>query len=387
MINILVPEKTHPRRRTAITEINTAYDEKDWLTVLCASYNLEKPPSRSLALRIYRSWQRTHPSRFDFSTGFNSPITSLSLGDNGQYLLVGDQDGRVCIFDIGCPERYHVAGPMVVYHRHKTSVLAMALVGANLERIVSAARDEPAPCIWNGNNGETMIELPSGKSTAECFATTSSGLLLWLGGDGPLRRWDLTANQELIASQEGAPVAPLYAHSLTLSQDETRALVASSERLPSGSLGSALSVWDLATGTGKMLPVVTQHRPWNAVFSPDESSVLWSADHGGTIYRTNLDTGVIEDPFDRSMQVKPARFQRAFVAHSLLATPRKKRVFAASSHEHYVYLLDQQCGEILWDLRACCYVRALALSKDGTALAAGGTPGTLSVWRIPQGVL
>lgn len=314
------------------------------------------PAGRLLAVACedgnVRIWDLDHVSEkpgWVLETNSRSCVRSLDLGPNGAPLVVGSDDGRVCVWD---DVRDRRRGPRLL-GRIDGKVHEVTLTPGHGE-VVSASEDR-AIRIWRlAGGGPRVLENESGwvRTVAVTATHIYSG-----SDDGKVRKWDLE-------SESSRVVATYYpfVYSIAASQDGSVLVVVPGGRLIVRHRG------------GRERTLHEPSRVWStaATVFPHRNVVVAGSEDGSY---------VVSGPNHRTMRI-PAH---ETILRSLDAAPGKDQL-ASGGDDGRVILWTVATGRkdrVLDEISSA--VQTLSFSPDGRMLAAGDRLGRLTVWDLADG--
>lgn len=316
-------------------------------------------------------------------------VLAAALSPDGKRLITGSGDKIVRSWDLAKPQMERQ------YTGHAGSVTAVAL-GSNGQLLASGGADETIR-LWNQSNGQQTDVLGghAGAVTALSFHPGGQPLLS-AGADGTVKVWRLP----LVAPK--TLVHPEPVTSAVLSPDGAKLLTGCGDK--------QARLWNLASGQqeralpGNTLAVTSVAYSSNgthlAAGGADKSVTVWSAADGKEIKKfANLPAAVqciafrpdgavvaagLADNSIRLLDVAQGKEIKALTGHegpvtALLFTPKGDILSASADKTVQLWSAD---GVSKAKLAHPAAVHALALSKDGTKLAAGGADKTVHLWSL-----
>jgi WD40 repeat protein len=222
--------------------------------------------------------------------------------------------------------------------------------------------------LWNANNGEEIVVLPSVIESVSRLAYAVDGNLLAAGGTGGIVSWQLPDRK-----QENFETNVNAVYGLALSPD--------SKTLASGT-GITITLWDV--DSGEQIHILEGQPEWGGVldmaFSPD-GSVLGAVFGEGIVVL-----------WDAVSWEKISIFKGPSWAYELAYSPDSS-VLAVGFYDSSVVLLDVVTGKQVgvlqgpldWELwGAALYVEYFS---DGNTIVAGYSENVLAFWNIESALV
>ena len=323
-------------------------------------------------------------------------VYSLAYSPDGKYLVTGDSNGRVQIWNaVTGQELLNLEG-----HSSWVWSLAWRRDGQSL----ASGSDDRTVKLWNVQTGECVMTLEGHSGRVRSVAWSGDGLILASGsGDKTVKLWDV---------QTGDCVRTLEGHSdtvnsvgwsgdgLTLSSGSAdgtvklwdvqigecvRSLQGHSNRvysvawsedgltLASGSADGTVKLWDVQTGDC----VRTLEGHSSSVYS-----VAWSGD--GLTLASGSDDNTV-----KLWNVQTGDCVRTLEGHSsvIRSVAWSGQTLASGSDDNTVKLWDVQSGDCVQTLEGhSSVVMSVAWSGDGQTLASGSYDNTVKLWDVQSGV-
>lgn len=286
--------------------------------------------------------------------------------------------------------------------------------------------------VWSLPEGKLVKRLRTRAERAYAMAFLPTGLLVVAGGrpgqEGDLRVFDLNASgktEDGVIILDGVNDKKVMRHQLLDSDDAVLALAISPDgkKLASGGCDRVVRVWDISAGIdkAKLDQSVENHADWVLALalaadgkhlfsaSRDKTAKIWDLaakesvltfpDHQNPVYGVAIKAdGKVgysagEDKQLRSWNaIAEGKQLKVLGGHGdiiikLLMHPKQPILITASA-DKTVRLWNADTGAVQKTLSGLTdHVFALAVSADGTQLAAGSYAGEVAVWKIPDGSL
>jgi eukaryotic-like serine/threonine-protein kinase len=192
-------------------------------------------------------------------TKTQSAITALAFTPDGRWLLTGDKDGEVLLWDVTDPEKPKEG---VLLGKHVGAVSALAL-SADGQALATGAFGSIK--LWNVAERRERTALSGHERWVTGLAFLDDGKALASTGlDRSVRIWDLATGKERFA----LPIQPHFIHSLAVSKDGNTLALACHDR--------TIKLWDLPSR--QLRAVLLGHtREVNAVTFSHDGKLLLSA--------------------------------------------------------------------------------------------------------------
>lgn len=251
-------------------------------------------------------------------------------------------------------------------------------------RVASAGGDRTVR-LWDVATGHEVATLTGHTEEVDCVAFSPDGRRLASGSlDGTLRIWDVTSRRQVMS----IPAHTGIVWSVAFSPDGGKVATASDDR--------TIRVWDMAKGQDQTALTLTGHtaRVFVVAFTPDGKTLASAGDD--TIRTWNLaeakpgartlSNGRIfatanfrKRPFDGAA----ANSRRRQVAFASLALSPDGSLLAAGGVDGFGRLWDVSTRKLLRSFRGhSTNVHSLAFSPDGKMLVSGGWDTAITLWDV-----
>jgi WD40 repeat protein len=276
-------------------------------------------------------------------------VYSLAYSPDGKYLVTGDSNGRVQIWNA------LTGREILTFVGHSNCVNSVAWSGDSLT-LASGSLDNTVK-LWNVQTGDCVRTLEGHSDWVNSVAW--SGLTLASGSlDKTVKLWDV---------QTGDCVRTLEGHSSLV---RSVAWSGDGQTLASGSGDHTVKLWDVQTGD--CVRTLQGH-------SSLVRSVAWS---GQTLASGSDDHTV------KLWDVQTGDCVRTLQGHSSLvrSVAWSGQTLASGSGDNTVKLWDVQTGDCVRTLQGhSSWVNSVAWSGDGLTLASGSDDHTVKLWDVQTG--
>jgi WD40 repeat protein len=280
---------------------------------------------------------------------------------------------------------------------HTGAVMSVAF-GPDGERIITGSEDRTAK-VWDARTGTPRLDLDASQGGAACAAFSpdgtwivTGGLIVTRGGSGKAMVWDARAGLPKFALK-GIKGAVL---SVAISPDGTRIVTGGGADLgrPGEKKPGAATVWDARTGT-PLVELQGLNEPVNSVaFSPDGTRILTAAafvNRGGAelkVWDATTGTALLD------LTQAPGRgFAPGERGASMAFSPDGQWFVIGGMHTvdsppTEVKVRDARTGTVKVVMKGTkSPVLGVALSKDGTQIAAGSSNNRATIWDAATGTV
>jgi WD40 repeat protein/predicted Ser/Thr protein kinase len=282
---------------------------------------------------------------------------SLHFSPDGKRLAVVQQDHSISVCDVSaCRETAHLA-----WDTSNINGMAFSEDGRRL----AVAADAPMVPVWDADAGRVIVKLRTRTAKVNAVAFHPRGnRLLTASHDGTVRQWDIRTDREV--------EFPYERH-----QDEVRAVAYSPDGLRVASAGQdrIVRLWRAEGRQDEAVLHGHTHSVVGLAFSRDGRRLASWEDRGVVrLWDTGPDATLVPVLRGHTRFVYP------------VAYTSDGRLIASGAWDGDVRLWDAATGEEKGVLPQHGYVRALALSPDGTRLVAQGDGmDGLRVWDVAAG--
>jgi WD40 repeat protein len=294
-----------------------------------------------------RIWNAEHHGEFITGSGHTGRLNLVGFNRDGSKLFTAGDDGVVMIRD------GHTGGGRMLRGQPQGGIVAGEW-HPDGERLVYGLGDGIE--VWNTRTGETTT-IAAGQRSVQSLAVSPDGRWIATGGyDSTVKLWDVQTG-ELVRTHDSHEN---YVWAVAFSPD--------SSRLAAGGHDHRLFVWDRETGEQFMTREI-----WNF---PTGMQFLPAGDGIVTPLGIGLEFFALPD----------GKTFRRFLGHTggcnaIALTPDGKRL-VTGSQDRTVKLWDLETEQEVLTLPCPVPVRAVAVSPDGTRIAAVGDT-TLLIWSAP----
>ncbi|MFZ4722457.1 MAG: WD40 repeat domain-containing serine/threonine protein kinase [Phycisphaerales bacterium] len=271
-------------------------------------------------------------------------LDGVALSPDARMAAIGGRDGTTQLWDTASGKR------IATWQAHKGAVHAVAFSPDG--RTLATASDDTTIALWNalGQEAVRIAALRGHTGPVRALAFSPDGRQIASGGvDRSIRIWDTLSHATLrtITGHEGVVLA--------------LAFHANGSRLASGSADRSVRVWDSMTGTPMHPPIELAEAPCGLA-APGDSNTLAVAVAGGRV-SLHDQTGAITASL---IAPDPLTGLAACGADLIIASARG--VFRSNA--------DRTVSMVAPDMARC-----VAVSADGSTVAAGDTDGVLRCWQ------
>jgi WD40 repeat protein len=283
-----------------------------------------------------------------------APAASLALSPDGQYLAIGDESGRIWLWDIS-------SGEMVREYVGHSQFIQAIRFSADGRYLLSGSNDTTAR-LWDVASGETIRTFGGHGGEVRDVAISRDGSLVATAGDDRIARvWSLRASP--IGVQFAGPLG--IARQASFSPDGKRIVTANAD-------GNA-RIWD--TTTGQLLLTLAGHTDEvrGAVFSPDGEWVLTGSADGTA----------------RLWDAASGEELRSFEGHTdwvnrAIFSPDARQV-VTSSNDGSARAWDTDTGQPIWVYRPPAGASRVTSSPDGKTVAVASRGPSTSILDFVTG--
>ncbi len=288
-----------------------------------------------------------------------SGMYDIAFLADGNFATAG-QDGTVRVWDA-------VSGQQLLTLAGPTSTVISVAGSPDGKRIASGAYDGSLR-IWDADPGRELLTIPGHAQVVWDVAYSPDGSrFVSAGMDGFVKLWNSETGELLLTlPQVNAPTSGFTG--LAFSSDGSR--------LAAGGVDGTVTIWD--SQTGEMLTNLDGHTNMvlGLAFSPDGTR-LASASLDGTAKVRNLASG---EEFTFRGHIFPAWIT------GVAFSPDSKSIFAGVAEDKFVYQWDVTTGREVKSFSSDGKeIYGIALSPDGSLLAAGDQDGNIHLWDVESG--
>ena len=318
------------------------------------------PPARRLTLAalalaaLLGAATASAPAEFQILKGHGGPIMDTAISPDGTQALTASFDNSVGLWTLA-------DGSVRWLEGHEAAVKTALFLGD--DRAASAG-DDFAIEIWNLAAGTRQYRLTGHRGQVAGLAVSADGTTLASASwDGTIGLWDLTT---------GAPLALLKGHrgavnDVTFSGDGAL--------LYSASADGTIRIWDVADRAQNQILVRHGFGVTKLLLAEPKGWLAYGAVDGGTRVMSLADDAVLADlTLDR----------RPILA---MAAPPDFSRLAVGDGEGYIMIVETDRWSIQHDFHATKTgpIWALAYSRDGQNLLAGGIDDAAYFWPVDSG--
>eukprot|EP00741_Cyanophora_paradoxa_P022581 tig00000248_g21806.t1 len=321
--------------------------------------------------RTLRLWGAPERRQLDCAEWHAGAVLCVALSDDARTLASCGADGRVALWAL--------ASPAALRHRSAVEAPAAACL---------ALSPSGAALCWGGEDGRiTLYNAAEGRAVRSIEGHTGAVCALAISRDGAtLASGADDGTARLWSAETGA------ARHVALSRD--------GRTLASGSGDGTVGVWRVADPSGARAPLwaagearlvqLRGHRGWvQCVALSQDGSTVASGGDDGTVRLWSAETGaarhVLRRPSDEADGEEGARPARSALS---LALTRDGTLLAAGYTDGAVQLWAAGEGRAVRTLAGHSdWVRALAFSEDGRTLASASSDGTGRLWSVGDSAL
>jgi WD40 repeat protein len=284
-------------------------------------------------------------------TAHTDRVTDVAFSPDGAYLASSGREGKIRLWDTQSWQEIYTFD----IHRSDMNVMAFSPRGNLLAT---------SETVWDVANKQVVGEFNFTGEVGHVAFSPDGSTLAVAGFPPTLILWDVTSGERMRAFDRQAGALGYY--SVEFSPDGK--LLAAG-----GAANGTVTVWDVTTGqVTSLLEHGDQSDVHDLAFSPD-GSLLAAGGTGSAVRIWELASGEVlhEIPLNSAI-------------YGLAFSPDGKILALASSWSRAALLWDVESGEMLVSLPHADELMDVAFSPDGALLATGGYDNSVVIWGIPR---
>jgi predicted NACHT family NTPase len=285
-----------------------------------------------------------------------SQIFSVAFHPNGQFLISGDANGEICL--------WQVTAKKLLWRRKEHKGVIRSLSFSPNGQIIASASNDSTIKIWDVNTGECVATLHGHNSAVRSITFSRDGQILASGSeDCTVKFWKISTREcfETLSNKTG------YVRSVAFSF--------SGKTLAYTSQDYTLQLWDVETRQN--LKTLRGHTNWvkAIAFCPDGETIA-SASQDYSIKIWNIYTGQCL----KSLEAHNAQINS-------LGYSSNGSLLASSSSDHTIKIWDSKTGQCLKTLIGHNnWVQSVAFQPKSGILASGSQDHTVRLWDVKKEV-